>query len=125
MKLENSILKDVRLAMGLNDDSSEFDTELLMHTNAALSVLNQNGVGNVIIVSDERTTWKDFQDVSAIDGNKHFQLIPLFVTLSTKIIFDPPPPSTVEHYSKSIDGILWRLKVAYEGPDPAIIIIED
>lgn len=114
MELTNSILEDVREALGIGKDVADFDTEILMHINTALSVLNQNGIGNSIMINDTNTTWLDFQDPLAIEGNKVFAMVPLFITLSTKQIFDPPPPSTVEYYTKNIDSILWRLKIAYE-----------
>lgn len=116
MKLEHSILEDVREAVGLNRDVMDFDTDLLMHINSAIGKLNQNGVGNILLVTDVTSTWRDLQDVTQIEGNKYFAMVPLFIVVSTKIIFDPPPPSTVEYYNRSIDESLWRLKVAYETP---------
>lgn len=114
MELTNSILEDVRVAVGLSKDTVDFDTDLLMHINSAIGELRQNGVGVPITVTDATKTWGDLQDPTRLDENEFFQMVPLFITLSTKIIFDPPPPSTVEYYSANISKILWRLKVAYE-----------
>lgn len=111
-----SILKDVREAVGLDPLNDSFDTDLLQHINTAIGKLNQNGIGNFIIVEDELKTWNDLQNPDQVDGNKYFQMVPLFITLSTKLLFDPPPPSSVEYYSRSIDELLWRLKVAYDEP---------
>ena len=116
MDLTRSILEDVRIGVGLGKDTVDFDTELLMHINAAIGVLNQNGVGNFLVVQDSTKTWGDLQDVTQIEGNKYFQIVPLFVTMSTKVIFDPPPPSAVEYHSKNIEQMIWRLQVAYEEP---------
>ena len=122
MDLTNSILEDVRAGVALSRDTADFDTELLMHINVAISILNQNGIGNLLTVTDTSTTWADLQDVTQIKGNEYFQIVPLFVTMSTKVIFDPPPPSAVEYHSKSIDQMLWRLKLAYE--QPIIVVTE-
>lgn len=116
MKLANSILRDIRESVGLGSDVTSFDSELIMHINACISRINQNGAGKSLTVIDDTTTWGDLMDATQVDGNKHFQLVPLFITLSTKLIFDPPPPSTVEYYSRSADELLWRLKIAYEQP---------
>lgn len=116
MNIDNSILEDVRESVGLGRDTKDFDLELMMHINVALAKLNQNGVGNLIIVEDKTATWHDFKDPLALEGNKMFHMIPAYVKLSVKIIFDPPPPSAVEYYSTSINDILWRLKLAYEIP---------
>lgn len=114
MKLENSILEDVRKAVGLSRDTVDFDTDLVMHINSAIGELRQNGVTLSTTVTDTSTTWGDLQNPLRTDANEYFHMVPLFVTLSTKLIFDPPPPSTVEYYSNNISKILWRLKIAYE-----------
>lgn len=116
MDINNSILQDVRVAVGLSSDTADFDTELLMHINNAIGKLNQNGVGNFIVVNDTNSKWSDLQDLTQIEGNKYFQMIPLFITISTKLLFDPPPPSSVQYHAQNADQILWRLKVAYEEP---------
>lgn len=113
MELENSILEDVR--EGLNAPA-DFDKELIMHINGALGILNQNGVGSMVNVTGVEQTWNDLQDPLQVEGNKLFHMVLLFIVLSTKVIFDPPPPSTVAYYSGHIDQILWRLRVAYEVP---------
>lgn len=114
MDENKSILQDIRAAVGLSSDTTDFDTDLTMHINSAIGKLNQNGIGNSITVTDETTIWSELINVLQIEGNKYFNMVPLFITLSTKIIFDPPPPSTVELYSRNIDELLWRLKIEYE-----------
>lgn len=114
MILENSILEDIRLAMGLSKTTSDFDTDLLMHVNAAIGKLNQNGVGAELVVFDTDATWDDLQDPMQADSNNSFKMVPLFIALSTKLLFDPPPPSSVQLHQSNIDQLLWRLKMAYE-----------
>jgi hypothetical protein len=122
LELTNSILKDVRVMVGLSADTSDFDTDLLVHINSSISKLNQNGVGNFLLVTDDTSTWNDLQNPLQVEGNKYFNMVPTFIFLSTKLIFDPPPPSTVQHYANNIDQSLWRLKVAYEEPYVAPIV---
>lgn len=116
MDLSKSILEDIREAVGLTRDTVDFDTDLIMHINVALGKLNQNGVGNLIVLEDSTTTWQDFKDSLAFQGNEMYHTVPAFIKLSVKMIFDPPPPSAVDYYTRSIDEILWRLKIAYELP---------
>lgn len=113
LEVTNKILSDVREAVGLGEEPDSFNPELLMHINANMSKLNQNGIGLPIVV-DPNTTWLDFLDPMQIVGNLSSNMIPLYVMLSTKIIFDPPPPSSVDLQSRNADELLWRLKVAYE-----------
>lgn len=114
MDLTKSILQDIRASVGLTEDTADFDTDLLMHINTAISELNQNGVGLPVVVTNTTTTWGDLQDPLQTKGNEAFAMVPLFMMLNTKLIFDPPPPSTVEVYSRRTSEILWRLKVAFE-----------
>lgn len=109
-----SILKGVRESVVGTSDNTEFDKELIPHINSAISRLNQNGVGNFIFVKDESQKWGDLKDHSQVEGNNFFQMVPLFVILSTQLLFDPPPPSNVEYHSRNAEEILWRLKIAYE-----------
>ena len=114
MDLKESILVTIRKTLGLNEDDNSFDPDLLMLINSALGILNQNGIGKNILVVDDSLLWSDFLNPEQSIGNEFFGMIPSYVTLSTKVIFDPPPPSAVEYHKQSIDQLLWRLKVAYE-----------
>jgi hypothetical protein len=125
LDVTKSILQETRVAVGLDVDTVDFDTELLMHINSAIGKLNQNGIGNFIVVNDEVPTWNDLQNSDQVEGNKYFQMIPLFIVLSTKLLFDPPPPSAVPVYQANIDQSLWRLKVAYEEPYVAPTPVSD
>lgn len=114
MILTDSILEDIRSAVGVSRNNTDFDTELLMHINASIGKLNQNGIGKGLTVTDTSTTWGDLQEPTQTVYDEYFKMVPLFITLSTKILFDPPPPSSVQYHQSSIDQLLWRLKVAYE-----------
>lgn len=113
MELDGSILTHIKEAIGLSDDDDSFDIDILTHINASIGDLNQNGVGNIIDV-DSETTWRELQNPNQEEGNQYFKMVPSYIALSTKVIFDPPPPSSVQQYVTSIEKILWRLKVAYE-----------
>lgn len=111
--LNNSILKDMRLALGLSEDSEDFDTELLMFINSSIATLRQNGVILSKTVDSSDVTWNDLKQ-DDVESNEYFQMIPLYMKLKTKLLFDPPPPSTVDQYKNAEEELLWRLKTAYE-----------
>lgn len=113
MDLTQTILNDVREALGLSFGPSPFDKELLIHINGAMGKLNQNGIGNPIVAT-KTTTWEEFQNLEQIRGNEYFHMIPLYIALSTKLLFDPPPPSSVQYHADNAHQLLWRLKIAYE-----------
>lgn len=108
----NSILINVRKAMGLDETDAAFDTELLIHTNSAIATLLQINVGVPIVVTDETAVWDDFKDPKA--NNDMFEMVKMYIFAKVKILFDPPPPSNVQYYQASIDESLWRLKIAYD-----------
>lgn len=116
MDLTKSILKDVRQALGLEETNADFDTELLMHINSAIGNLNQVGAVKFLIVQNESQTWNDLQDLTQTAGNQLFPMVFSYIALSSKLIFDPPPPSAVEYQTRNLDQMLWRLKIAYETP---------
>lgn len=113
--MENdSILVSTRVYVGLDSASTEFDGELKSHILAGLSIVNQNGAGKKLASFDTTTKWSDFKDSEQIIGNEQFELIPEFVFARTKILFDPPPPSSSEFYANYVHELLWRIRLAYE-----------
>jgi hypothetical protein len=116
LELTNSILKDIRVAVGIAADVVDFDGEIIPHINSAISELNQIGIGNPLVVVDDKQLWSELQNPDQTSGNLSFQMVPQFIGLSTKILFDPPPPSSVQYYASSVEKLLWRLKFAYEEP---------
>lgn len=113
MNYDGSILETVREVVGLTSDNSEFDNELIPHINSAISTINQNGAGKTLMITNIDTKWKDLLDPK--QNNDAFAQVVLFISLQTKVLFDPPPPSSVELYNKNIDELLWRVRVNYEG----------
>lgn len=125
MNLDNSILVDIRGSVGLDPNNSDFDNELIPHINASIGRLNQNGVGLYLVVTGAEEKWSALQDPTQTDGNNYFSSVALFITLSTKILFDPPPPSSVEYHAANARELLWRLKIAYEYYEPVVEPIEE
>lgn len=113
MKMSDSILKHVRASVGLEEDNEEFDTELTNHINLSIGKLNQNGVGNPLIINDDKAMWSDLLEPD-VKGFESVGMIPTFMALNVKLLFDPPPPSSVEFHTRSVDEILWRMRLAYE-----------
>lgn len=114
MLMTNSILNDTLEALGLSPTDQSFNKEILQHINGAIGKLHQNGIGKFLVVESEKETWGDLIDPLQLAGNVYFASVPLFISLSTKILFDPPPPSSVEYHANAANEMLWRLKIAYE-----------
>ena len=87
----NSILSDVRGAIGLNPDEVdvEFDLQIKSAINNSISELAQLGLGELgeFVVQDGSETWndllgEDYQYVYAFAKN--------YVEVNTRLLFDPP-----------------------------------
>lgn len=111
--LTDSILNTVKEGLNLEADYDAFDSELITYINSALSVLTQIGVGNDdgFDISDSTSTWVDFIG----DNDKLLNMVPTYVILKTKILFDPPINSTVMEANKNILAEYeWRINSAVD-----------
>ena len=107
-----SILTSIKKLLGIAEDYTQFDPDIIIHINTALMNLNQIGVGPVegFSIEDATSIWTDFvSDMSKIEGVK------TYVYLKVKLVFDPPLSSTViESYNRTIEQLEWRLNVAVD-----------
>lgn len=105
--MEGSILNDVKKMLGLSEDYDAFDTDIIIHINSILMVLNQMGIGppKCFTITGETETWSDF-DSSIVD----VEAVKTYVYLRTRILFDPPSTSfVIEAMNKQIAELEWRL----------------
>lgn len=115
MRPEDSILISTRKSLDLGEESTDFDDSIMMHINAAIGILRQVGCGKHLVVVDEDQTWSDFLNPPTNEREEDaYNLVPNYIHLRTKILFDPPPPSNVQYYNMYIDEALWRIKTMYE-----------
>ena len=113
--MENSILISTKKVLGLDAAYDVFDLDVLMHINAAFSILQQLGVGPEIgfMIEDETAVWQDFilEPGSEISLN----LIKTYVQLKARMLFDPPTTSfLLEAMNTQIKEYEWRLNVFRE-----------
>lgn len=118
--MEDSILEELREVNGLSREDDSFDADLKIHANSALATLVQNGVVLPIVVKDTTQVWNSLKPPDKDEANEMFEQVKLFVFLKTKILFDPPPPSTVGPMTAGIDELLWRLRESYDIPEEEV-----
>ena len=107
---ENSILTEIKDGLGLDKEDDGFDVELLFLINSAISMIRQRGVGTDHTVNAE-SEW----NVIFPDGNAELMgMVKEFVRLHTKIIFDPPAPSTLRVMEEVKSELIWRIHVGFE-----------
>ena len=108
------ILNTISEALGVID--GEFETELSIHISSSLDVLYQNGLQQPGIPLDvSMDTWDDLLSGNSEEENKRGKSIVIqYVLLRTKIMFDPPPPSSVGYFTAAVDEALWRVRQIYD-----------
>lgn len=96
IKFNDSILASVKSLMpktGIPGDYTVFDDELIGDINGQLAMLSQLGIGKtneVFSISGTDETWGDF-----LDHEELLSLVPMYVALRVKLLFDTPSSSLV------------------------------
>lgn len=106
-----SILDSIKQALGESLDNTNFDQEIIMHINGALSIITQLGVGSVsgMFITDNTQTWYEL-----IGARKDLEFIKTNVFLRTKLVFDPPQNSfLVASIEKQIGELDWRIEAQH------------
>ena len=103
-----SILNSVKSHIGISEEETHFDSDIIIHINSVFSILNQMGVGpaKTFSVVDSNTIWDDFCD------DDDYNEVKTYMYLKVKMIFDPPSSSSVmDAFKRQIDELEWRLTV--------------
>lgn len=102
----DSILNSVKKTLGILDDYTHFDDEIITAINSAFFILNTLGVGpdDPFKITDASSIWTDFLD----DGD--IELVKSYIPLRVRLLFDPPSNSfLVESINKQIDEFEFRM----------------
>lgn len=116
--MNESILISVKKLIGLSEDDTSFDTDLLFHINTVCMVLSQLGItiSSDASLVEEDSTWEEL--LGSDCDPEAFRAIRSYIALKVRKIFDPPQNGTV---MQSIDSIIneleWRLNVQVDPID--------
>lgn len=108
-----SILTSVKKLLGIAEEYTAFDPDIIMSINSVFAILEQLGVGpdGGFSITDSSTTWNDYFEASEdIEQN---EAVKNYIALKVKLMFDPPTSSTVMQATTNLTSELeWRLNVA-------------
>ena len=110
LNIMESILTSIKKLLGIAEDYTHFDNDIIMHINSVFLILTQLGVGppEGFVIQDATALWTDF----VADG-KNLELIKSYTYLKVKIMFDPPLSSAVlDSTNQLIKEYEWRIQVA-------------
>lgn len=104
-----SILGSVRKKLGMGDDYTVFDPDIIDVINGVFATLYQIGFtdnGNPIHISDESAEWDTYFP------EPKFSWVKDYVFIRTRLVFDPPTSSTLlENLKEQAREMEWRLFV--------------
>lgn len=107
-----SILTSIKKILGITEEYTHFDQDIIMHINSVFMVLTQIGIGpsEGFFIEDDSATWDDF-----IQEDKTIEAVKSYMGLKVQLLFDPPLSSSVmESKKRLIDEFEWRLNVQAE-----------
>lgn len=112
-----SILDSIKKLLGISDEYTQFDSDIIMHINTVFMNLTQLGVGpdTGFFIEDKSAVWSDF-----VDLENEFQLnaVKTYVYLKVKLLFDPPlSSSVVQSINNMILELEWRLNAVVDFKD--------
>ena len=107
--MENSILNSIKKTLGVSEDDTAFDTDIIICINSALATLTQLGVGpeEGFSIEDADDEWDDLTD-----GDPKLNPVKTYIFMKTKLMFDPPQNGfLVTAMEKVLTEAEWRLNV--------------
>lgn len=108
-----SILTSIKKLLGIAEEYTHFDADIIMHINTVFMTLTQLGVGptNGFVIENADTYWEDF-----IADTTKLQAIKTYIYLKVRLVFDPSSlgSATLAAYERQIQELEWRLNVAAE-----------
>ena len=111
--MEENILNSIKKLLGIPEDYTAFDQDIMIHINSVFMILSELGVGpsNGYSLKDGTEKWGNF-----ISDDKNLEGIKTYVYMKVKTIFDPPLNSAVLASMKElISEFEWRINNEAEG----------
>lgn len=111
----NSILNSTKKLLGILDDYTEFDTDLIININSVFMILHQLGVGpkKCFRISSSEDEWDAF-----FEGRSDLEAVKTYLYLKVRLMFDPPTSSFVlSSVDNQIQELEYRLLLQAKGGD--------
>ena len=111
----NSILTSIKKLLGITEEQTDFDMDIIIHINTTLTILNDLGVGpeEGFVIEDSSATWDEY-----ITDRRKFDKIKTYVYLKVRLYFDPPQNASLkEAMEKQAAELEWRLNTSAENQE--------
>lgn len=107
-----SILTSVKKILGVDEDYTAFDEDIIVHINTTFSKLNQLGIGpNVgFAIEDDTATWDEL-----LGTDLRLNSVKSYTYLCVRLMFDPPNTSyLIDSMDKQVKELEWRINTYRE-----------
>ena len=110
--MADSILNDIKKALGITEGYTAFDQEIILHTNTALMFAEQIGLPPFKITG-KTETWDQY-----LNGiTKNIEAVKTSLYLQVRLVFAPPANSfVVTAIEKQLQEYAWRINLQKETP---------
>ena len=108
----DSILTSIKKLLGIAEEYTQFDVDIIKHINTVFMILTQMGVGppEGFSITGADETWDDF-----LSGSTNLEGVKTYVYMKVQLMFDPPTSSAkLDSANRVINELEWRLNLAGE-----------
>lgn len=113
--MNDSILTSVKKILGITEDYTVFDLDIITHINSVFSTLNQLGIGpeGGFMIEDAVQTWTMY-----LGDDIRLNNVKTYMYLRVRLLFDPPTTSyLINALNEQVVQHEWRLNVYREGTE--------
>ena len=105
--MDSSILTSIKKLLGIAEEDTSFDQDIIMHINTVFAILAQLGVGpaNGFSIEDDGAIWNDY-----LGNDTNLELVKSYIYMKVRSMFDPPTSSILaDAMNKNISELEWRI----------------
>lgn len=121
--MTDSILNTTKKLLGIAEENTEFDLDIILHINSVFTILTQLGVGpsKGFSILDSSAVWSDF-----IPEGEMMEAVKSYMACKVRMLFDPPTSSTaMQALQNMCNELEWRLNVLCDTAAGEVITVDD
>ena len=110
--MDSSILTSIKKLLGIAEEDTSFDQDIIMHINTVFAILAQLGVGpaNGFSIEDDGAIWNDY-----LGNVTNLELVKSYIYMKVRSMFDPPTSSILaDAMNKNISELEWRINTTVD-----------
>ena len=103
----NNVLQTIKKVLGIANEDSSFDHDIILYINSAIGILHQLGVSEDItdMIIDQDTSWTEL-----FGERDDLEIVKTYIGFMVKRMFDPPTNSAaIEALNRMISEFEWRI----------------